>query len=74
MVDLLRSISLMQLNTVTMDVGLEEPTTLNDWLCFSCWRYFGDNMIDAASGLCLRCVHVSPNDEGEEDENELPMD
>jgi hypothetical protein len=60
MVNLLRSGRLMELNLVTMDVGLEEPTTLNDWMCFGCWRFFGDNMIDAASGLCLRCVRVGP--------------
>lgn len=70
MVNLLRSHQLLTLNTTVVDWGLEEQTTLNDWLCMSCWRWFGDNQIDSVSGDCIRCTRIGPG-EGEEDENEL---
>jgi hypothetical protein len=72
MVNLLRSQQLIELSTTTIDWGLDERTTLNGWLCFGCWRWFGDSQIDSISGECIRCTRVA-SDEGEESEDELEV-
>lgn len=70
MVNLLRSEWLVELNKTTIDVGLEEQTPMNPWLCVMCWRHYPDCAMDLESGLCIRCAPVDGG-EGEESEDEL---
>lgn len=72
MVNLLRSGEVIEWGEKRVwDAGLEEQTTLNNFLCESCLLWFADTFIDADSLLCVNCTPVDDPGEGADDEREL---